>query len=57
MDFFFTFNLSSEPSSAHTLSEPETRASIPINGQYVDPTSYDAGGSGFGPQGNGCVIA
>ena len=56
MDFFFTFNLSSEPSSAHTLSEPETRASIPINEQYVDPTSYDAGGAGFTSQG-GCVIA
>lgn len=57
MDFFFTFNILSESSSesAHTPSEPETRAGIPIDSQYVDPSTYNAGGSGFVGNG-GCLI-
>jgi hypothetical protein len=58
MDSFLTFNISSESSSTHILSEPENfalGASIPTNEQQLSDGSYDAG-SGNGP-GGGCVIA
>ena len=59
MDLFSIFNISSEPFSAHIPSEPETqtRAGIPVDEQYTDAGTYDAGGNGFGAQGGGCLIA
>jgi hypothetical protein len=63
MDSFLTFNISSESSSTHILSESETRdnfalvASIPTNEQQLSDGSYDAGGAGYTASGCGCIIA